>query len=148
MSDHLCNIILVDDDEDDRMLFSEALDELVVKANVLLFKNGQELIDYLFQTDIIFPDLIFLDVNMPIKNGMECLRDIRNHPKLKDIRIAMYSTSKADKDINESFSNGASIYVNKPNSYTVLKKTLEKIIQFNWQSHIEHLSKDTFLFRI
>ena len=148
MSDDFFNIILTDDDEDDRLLFSEALDEISIKTNLLLFEHGQKLIDYLFQPEIILPNIIFLDLNMPIKNGMQCLVDIRSNPRLKDIYIAMYSTSMADKDIKDSFSSGANMYVNKPNCFNLLKKTVEQILQLNWKNHMQNLSKDTFLFRI
>ncbi|MBP0903159.1 response regulator [Mariniflexile gromovii] len=147
-NNNIFNIILVDDDEDDRILFSEALEEVSIKSNLLLFKHGQELIDYLFNTEIVLPDLIFLDLNMPIKNGMQCLSDIRSNPRFKDIHIAMYSTSMTDKDIKDSFSNGANIYVNKPNCFNKLKNTVEKILQLNWKDHIQNLNFDTFLFRI
>ncbi|MGJ8550422.1 response regulator [Winogradskyella wichelsiae] len=148
MSADLVHIILTDDDEDDRLLFSEALDEISIKTNLLLFEQGQKLMDYLFQPEIILPDMIFLDLNMPIKNGLQSLIDIRNHPRLKDIPIAMYSTSLADKDINDSFLSGANLYVNKPNCFNLLKKNLEQILQLNWKNHKRNLSKDSFLFRI
>lgn len=142
------NIILADDDEDDRMLFSEALDEIAIKTRLSLFKHGQELLDYLFQPHVELPNVIFLDLNMPIKNGMQCLREIRNNPKLKDLHIAIYSTSSSANDIKDTFLNGASIYINKPNCFNKLKETIEKVLNLNWQKHTSHLNKDTFLFRI
>ncbi|MGJ8550728.1 response regulator [Winogradskyella wichelsiae] len=148
MSADLVHIILTDDDEDDRLLFSEALDEISIKTNLLLFAHGQKLIDYLFQPEIILPDMIFLDLNMPIKNGLQSLIDIRSNARFKDIHIAMYSTSLADKDINEAFTSGANMYVNKPNCFNLLKETLEQILQLNWKNHKQNLSKETFLFRI
>ncbi|WP_308992333.1 response regulator [Mariniflexile litorale] len=148
MSDNLLNIFLADDDEDDRILFSEALEEISVQTTLSLFKHGQELLDYLFQPDITFPNLIFLDLNMPIKNGMQCLNEIRSNPALKNLYIAIYSTSSSQKDIEESFSNGANIYINKPNSFTKLREVVEKVLKLNWQHHTSNLNKDTFLFRI
>lgn len=148
MRNNLLNIILADDDEDDRMLFLEALDEISIQTKLLLFKHGQELLDYLFQSHIDLPNLIFLDLNMPIKNGMQCLCEIRSNPKLKDLRIAIYSTSSSDKDIRDTFLNGADIYINKPSSFTKLREVVEKVLNLNWQNHASNLNKDTFIFRI
>ncbi|PKQ45172.1 response regulator [Confluentibacter flavum] len=148
MRDNMFNLILVDDDEDDRMLFTEALEEISIQTKLLLFKHGQELLDYLFQPHAELPNLIFLDLNMPVKNGMQCLSEIRNHPKLKDLPIAIYSTSSSDKDISDAFLNGANLYISKPNCYSKLRKVVEKVLNLNWQDHISNLNKDTFLFRI
>jgi CheY-like chemotaxis protein len=148
MRNNLLNIALADDDEDDRMLFLEAFDEITSQTKLLLFKHGQELLDYLFQPDNIIPSLVFLDLNMPIKNGMQCLCEIRSNPKLKDLCVAIYSTSSSDKDINETFLNGANIYINKPNSFTKLREVVEKVLNMNWQEHTSNLNKNTFLFSI
>lgn len=148
MNPNLLNIILADDDEDDRMLFSEALEEISTETTLSLFKHGQELLDYLCQPNIQLPNLIFLDLNMPIKNGMQCLSEIRSNPQLKDLPVAIYSTSSSEKDIEDSFSNGANIYINKPNSFTKLREMVERVLKLNWQHHTSNLNKDTFLFRI
>jgi len=148
MGNNFLNVILADDDEDDRMLFSEALDEIALQTKLLIFKHGQELLDYLFQPQVELPNVIFLDLNMPIKNGMQCLEEIRNNPKLKDLNIAIYSTSSSDKDIKDTFLSGANMYINKPNSFEKLKETIESVLQLNWKTHTSHLNKNTFLFRI
>ena len=148
MNNNFINIILADDDEDDRLLFSEALEELTVKTKLSLFKHGQELLDYLFQPQIDPPNVVFLDLNMPIKNGMQCLREIRENPRFNDMYIAIYSTSSSDADVKNTFLNGASIYINKPNCFNKLKETIEKVLNINWQNHTSHLNKETFLFRM
>lgn len=148
MKTSLLNIALADDDDDDRMLFSEAIEEIDIETKLMLFNHGQELMDYLTAPNIILPNLIFLDLNMPIKNGMQCLKEIRNNPLLKDLCVAIYSTSSSEVDIEETFLNGANIYVNKPNNYSKLREAVEKVLQLNWQYHTANLNKDTFLFRI
>ncbi|WP_276165347.1 response regulator [Zobellia alginiliquefaciens] len=148
MNTKLLNIVLADDDEDDRMLFSEAIEEISIKTNLSLFNHGQELMDYLNSPDIVLPNLIFLDLNMPIKNGMQCLKEIRQNPNLKDLCIAIYSTSSSEKDVEETFLNGANIYLNKPNNFAKLQSSVERILQLNWQYHTSNLNKETFLFRI
>ncbi|CAH8283191.1 response regulator receiver domain-containing protein [Mariniflexile fucanivorans] len=148
MSDTIYKIILADDDEDDRLLFSEALEDISLKTSLSLFKHGQELLDYLFQPNVELPNLIFLDINMPIVNGMQCLTEIRNHPNLKDLFIAMYSTSSSEKDIEDSFKKGANIYINKPSCFTKLCEMVEKTLTINWLAHNSNLNKETFIFRI
>jgi CheY-like chemotaxis protein len=142
------NIALADDDEDDRMLFKEAIGEIPIRTKLSIFSNGQELMDYLSLPNIVLPNLIFLDLNMPIKNGMQCLREIRGNPELKDLSIAIYSTSSSENDIEETFVNGANIYINKPNNFRKLREVVEKVLQIKWQYHTSNLNRDNFLFRI
>ena len=142
------NIALADDDDDDRTLFKEAMDEIKIKTKLSLFNNGKELMDYLILPNVILPEIVFLDLNMPIKNGMQCLHEIRNHPKLQDLLVAIYSTSSSEGDIEETFVNGANIYINKPNSFGALKQVIEKVLQLNWQYHTSALNRDNFLLRI
>ena len=66
---------------------------------------------------------MFLDLNMPIMNGFECLEAIRSTPHLKDLLVAIYSTSSAERDIEETFEKGANIYIKKPSSFNELKKS-------------------------
>ncbi len=141
-------IVLVDDDEDDRLFFSDALQEMTIATELTEFQNGKELLDYLSQEDIEHPQLIFLDLNMPVMDGFECLREIRKNPELKDLVVAIYSTSSSEKDIEETFVNGANIYINKPNRFEELKKTIAQVVKRNWQYRENKMDKANFLFRI
>lgn len=148
MSLHLLNVALADDDEDDRALFKEAIDEIRIRTKLSLFANGQELMDFLVLPNILLPQVVFLDLNMPIKNGMQCLKEIRGLRKLDSLSVAIYSTSSSERDIEETFINGANIYINKPNSFSMLKEAIEKVLQINWQYHTSNLDKSNFLLRI
>lgn len=142
------NIMLADDDEDDRNFFNDAIKELKINNNLTVFKNGRELMDYLERPDTVLPHILFLDLNMPSKSGNECLTEIRQNPKFKDMSIAIYSTSSSDKDIEETFVGGANIYIKKPNDFANLKKVLREVVNINWQFHTSGLNKDTFFFSI
>lgn len=144
----LINIMLADDDEDDRNFFNDAIKELKINNKLTVFKNGIELMDYLEDPHTTLPHILFLDLNMPSKSGNECLREIRQNPKYKDVSIAIYSTSSAEKDIEETFVGGANIYIKKPNDFTNLKKVLKEVVNINWQFHTSGLNKDTFFFSI
>tara|TARA_R110002049_G_scaffold116110_1_gene268500 strand:+ start:67250 stop:67696 length:447 start_codon:yes stop_codon:yes gene_type:complete len=148
MSKPILNVILTDDDEDDRLFFSEALEEICIQTKLTLFNNGQELMDYLLTPNSVLPNLIFLDLNMPKKNGMQCLCEIRNNPKLKDVFIAIYSTSSSERDIEDCFSNGANIYLNKPNSFGKLREMVEKVLQLDLALYNSNLDQRAFVFRI
>jgi CheY-like chemotaxis protein len=141
-------ICLADDDEDDRLFFTDAFDELRISTRVKTFKDGVELMNYLNHADSILPNVLFLDLNMPKKNGVECLLEIKKNEKLSDIAIAIYSTSSTEEHIEETFVNGANIYIKKPNDFESLKKILSEIVTMNWQYHTSGLNKDNFLMRM
>lgn len=141
-------IVLVDDDEDDRMFFADALQEIPLATELTQFHNGQELLDHLLQDDTVIPNLIFLDLNMPVMDGFQCLREIRKNPEFKELVVAIYSTSSSEKDIEKTFVNGANIYINKPNRFEELKKTIGQVVKRNWQYYEGTMDKANFLFRL
>jgi CheY-like chemotaxis protein len=141
-------ICLADDDEDDRLFFTDAFDELRINTRVKTFKDGVELMNYLNHADSILPNVLFLDLNMPKKNGVECLLEIKKNEKFNDIAIAIYSTSSTEEHIEETFVNGANIYIKKPNDFENLKKILSEVVTMNWQYHTSGLNKDNFLMRM
>jgi CheY-like chemotaxis protein len=141
-------ILLADDDEDDRVLFIEAFLELKIKTTVQTVNNGIELMKRLNEKDAYLPHLIFLDLNMPIKDGMQCLKEIRSNEKLKNISIAIYSTSNSQKDIEETFFNGANIYITKPSDFNTLKQVLEKAVITAYQYQDDGMKRENFLLKI
>lgn len=145
--DHIL-ITLADDDEDDRLFFTDAFEEIKIKTVVNTVKNGKELLDFLNHPETILPSIIFLDLNMPILNGIDCLKEIKLNDKFKEIVIAIYSTSSSDQDIENTFVLGANIYIKKPSSFNDLKKILSEVIVINWQYHTNGLNKDNFLLRL
>lgn len=148
MNKEYIHIILADDDADDRLLFTEAFDELKINTKVNTFNDGAELMSYLNSEDAILPEILFLDLNMPKKNGLECLAEIKENPKFSNIAVAIYSTSCADDHIEETFVKGANIYINKPNDFNTLKKVLSEVVTINWQYQTSGMNKDNFLLKI
>jgi CheY-like chemotaxis protein len=141
-------ITLADDDEDDRLFFTDAFEELKINTVVNTVNNGKELLDFLNHPETILPNIIFLDLNMPILNGIDCLKEIKLNDKFKDIAIAIYSTSSSDQDIENTFVLGANIYIKKPSNFNDLKKILSDVVIINWQYHTNGLNKDNFLLRL
>ena len=85
------NILLAEDDPDDILFFQTALQELQVSANLSIVKNGEELMTFLVK-DSQIPDILFLDLIMPRKNGFQCLAEIAANEKLKDLSVVVLST--------------------------------------------------------
>lgn len=119
-----------------------------MKNNLTVFKDGKDLMDYLNSPDTVLPHILFLDLNMPCKSGNDCLKEIRANSRFKDMSIAIYSTSSSEKDIEDTFIDGANIYIKKPNDFNKLKKILHEVVNLNWQFHTSGLNKDTFFFSI
>ena len=142
------HIILADDDEDDRLFFTDAFSELKINTKVQTYNDGVELMNYLNSDEAILPQVLFLDLNMPKKNGIECLHEIKSNKKFDDIAIAIYSTSSSEEYIEETFVSGANIYIKKPNDFDTLKKVLSDVVAINWQYHTSGLNKDNFLLRM
>ncbi len=124
------SVILVDDDPDDRKIFSEAIAKVAENFVLTTFRSGREIIDFLrnrksFENAC---DVIFLDINMPVIDGLETLEIIRNELQLYRQPIAMYSTSSLDSDIMGALAAGANIYIQKPDVFGTLVETLNKAL--------------------
>jgi len=142
------HILLADDDEADRFLFREAFSELEIKTIVHTVNNGMELMEWLNMENTRLPHLLFLDLNMPRKNGLQCLKEIRKNEKLKDISIAIYSTSDNEKDMEEAFLNGANVYITKPIGFDMLKQVLEKAVTTVYTYQEPSFNKANFLLHL
>jgi CheY-like chemotaxis protein len=147
MTNEPLKILLADDDENDRLLFSDALQELKINTSLVAVNDGIELMDYLATKIDDMPHLLFLDLNMPKKNGFECLKEIRSIYG-KEITIAIFSTSMYEKHIEETFRNGANIYMNKPNNFEELKRVLNKVVVTAFTYQNTFFNKANFLLKV
>ena len=121
-------ILLADDDADDRMFFADAIVGLKSSIKLVSVNDGEALMNWLIAADNL-PDIIFLDMNMPCKNGTECLAEIKNLPHLKDIPVVIISTSLDDSIIKSLYESGAKWYIKKPNMFAHLKILIAKVIE-------------------
>jgi CheY-like chemotaxis protein len=138
------NIILADDDSDDCELFQDAVKELGVQAKLSILENGVALMTTLDETVPPSPDVIFLDLNMPLKNGYEALIEIRNTPKLKGIPIVIFSTTASEDAVNKTYEHGANYYVRKPSSFPLLVKVIKTVLSLEMDKHYKHPKKNIF----
>ncbi len=146
MDKEVCRILLADDDEDDRIFFADAIAALKMETVLNVVRDGAELIEYLQNNPL--PHILFLDLNMPCKTGFDCLSEIKNNPRLRNLTIAIYSTSGSEDDIESTFVGGANIYIRKPQDFATLKKVLGEVLNINWHYHSSGLNRDNFLFSI
>ncbi|HLP21322.1 MAG TPA: response regulator [Chitinophagales bacterium] len=130
------HVFLADDDADDRVLFYEAIRQTMPHAGMTLANNGFELIELLNNTGTTLPRLVFLDLNMPIKNGHECLAEIRVTETLKNLPVVIYSTSEDPRDIEKAYVQGADFYIHKPNSFNDLLEIVRTVLSFNRTTHM------------
>jgi len=121
-------ILLVDDDQDDQLLFTEALNEADAAVLCLTAMNGIDALEKLNSGFALMPNLVFMDVNMPRMNGIDCLKKIQQSAVLKDIPVVMYSTSCSPAYQKECFDNGAVHYMEKPNDFAQLCNSLKRIV--------------------
>lgn len=138
-------IALADDDVDDRDVFTEVCKDLDPRLHVMLYNDGKELLDYLNSPKARIPVILFLDINMPFKNGFESLEEIRSNPKLKSICIIMYSTSSSPSDIAKAKKLGAEGFFQKPSNYGKLKSTLKKLLDIDWTNPCSEFDDLNFL---
>ncbi|MFG4003833.1 response regulator [Flavobacterium aquidurense] len=129
MSKQNYNLLLADDDEDDCDFFKEALDELSFPAVLVTVNDGVQLMDFLASiTAGDLPDILFLDLNMPRKNGHECLTEIREKEALKDLPVIIFSTSLDNEIVDKMYAKGATYYIRKPGEFAQLKKVIENAL--------------------
>ncbi|AKG24460.1 chemotaxis protein CheY [Calothrix sp. 336/3] len=134
---------MADDDDDDCMLAREALTESHLPNHLHIVKDGEELMDYLYQrgryTDANIsprPGLILLDLNMPKKDGREALREIKAHPQLRKIPVIVLTTSKAEEDILRTYDLGANSFIIKPVTFAALVEVIKTIGKY-WFEIVE-----------
>jgi CheY-like chemotaxis protein len=134
------NIIMADDDPDDRMLTRDALAESHLANDLYFVEDGEELMDFLLhrgkytdKSQYPRPDLILLDLHMPRKDGREALREIKASEALRHIVIVVLTTSRAEEDIYRSYQLGVNSFITKPVSFEALVDTMRTVSKYWFQ---------------
>lgn len=127
-------IIIADDDQDDKLLIQEALeDNGIGREDVVLTSDGEELVKVLRNYNNE-PCIVFLDLNMPRKDGRQALKEIKSDPALKHIPVLIFTTSAAYDDIVSSYRSGGNTYFTKPSRYADLVEIIRAIKSY-WLEH-------------
>ncbi|MCD6162830.1 MAG: response regulator [candidate division Zixibacteria bacterium] len=141
------SILLADDDPDDRLMATEALEENRLANNLHIVEDGEMLMDYLYHRgeyagtqNWSLPGLILLDLNMPKKDGREALKEIKSDPKLRRIPVVVLTTSKAEEDIFRTYDLGVNSFITKPVSFESLVSIM-KTLKIYWFEIVEHYNE-------
>jgi len=124
-------ILLVDDDVDDQLFFVDAIKELEPAIDCDVANNGLEALDHLEKIPPP-PNLIFLDLNMPLMNGFECLSELKKTKAYQEIPVIIFTTSNQPKDVERTIAMGAKMYLTKPPDFNALKDKLQDILKMNF----------------
>jgi len=136
-------ILLADDDADDRMMASDALEESRLANDLRCVEDGEELMDYLHRrgkyalpNNAPRPGLILLDLNMPRKDGREALKEIKAEPELRSIPVIVLTTSKAEEDIYRTYDLGVNSFITKPVNFESLVAVMKALGKY-WFEIVE-----------
>lgn len=127
------NIFYTDDDRDDQEVFREVIAEIDEDVNIFTQNNGAELLAMLHNPPPQ-PTVIFLDLNMPVKNGYDVLREIRRVDEMKGLPIIVFSTDGREEAVELTRSLGASLYIRKPEGYDELRRIMKTVLSIDWNT--------------
>lgn len=144
MATKKCTIFYTDDDEDDQNFFLAAAAGISNSLKVTTLDDGDDLI-HLLGNPPPLPDIIFLDLNMPRKNGFDVLKEIKQSVHTKNFPVIIFSTSDDLVSITKSRQLGASMYMRKPSSINNMKKVISHALSIQWDTF--NSNGDNFVFR-
>lgn len=139
------NILLADDDNADCILFKDALEELPVSAQLTIVHNGEQLIEELTKKGSKLPDVLFLDLNMPRKNGFVALGEIKRNSMLQRLPVIVFSTTSELDTIKKVFRDAAHYYICKPVDFSQLKKVIYEALSLMAKTNNSLPLKENFM---
>jgi CheY-like chemotaxis protein len=148
MSFKQLNILLADDDTDDCIFFKQALHELILPTVFTAVHDGEQLMQFLTDEKNELPNILFLDLNMPRKNGFECLSEIKLSEKLKLLPVIVFSTSFEQEVVNMLYQNGAQYFIRKPSEFSQFKKIIQQSLTLVALGNISQPTKENFVLTV
>lgn len=136
------HILIADDDDDDKLLMVKAFEKCLPKENVTCVSDGEALLNYLSYSfcanDALHPvpDIILLDLNMPLKDGKTTLQEIKNHENYSKIPVIIFSTSNLKEDIQITYKLGSNSFIKKPSTFEDLVQVTKEIESY-WSTTVE-----------
>jgi CheY-like chemotaxis protein len=139
------NILRADDDKGDCLLFKDALEELPVSTRLTIVHNGEQVIDELTKKGNKLPDVLFLDLNMPRKNGFASLGEIKRSSELQNLPVIIFSTASERETVKNVFRDAAHYYICKPVDFSQLKKVIYEALTLITQKNNPLPLEDKFV---
>lgn len=139
------NILLADNDADDCFFFKKALEGSYVSTHVTTVPDGEHLMQLLKNETYQLPDVLFLDLDMPRKNGFECLSEIKLNSKLQSLPVVVFSTSFEQDIVNQLYQNGAQYYIRKPSEFLLFEKLILHTLLIIAQKNSTQPTKEEFV---
>lgn len=141
------HLLLAEDDEDERFFFANALKELTVPTRLTTFQDGEKLMNYLYKKSEKLADVLFLDINMPLKNGFECLMEIKKNQDTNKLPVIIYTTSLNEKAADKLYEYEAYYYLQKTD-FSDLIKYLQHILTPLSESRTERPERHQFIINL
>lgn len=141
-------ILLADDDIDDCIFFKDAIADLTDPENFTTVRDGEELMQVLSNPKKKLPHILFLDLNMPRKNGFECLGEIKQNIRLKNLPVIIFSTSFEQEVVDLLYKNGAHFFIRKPSEFALFKKIIRHTLTLIISQNIIQPAKEDFVLTI
>jgi CheY-like chemotaxis protein len=142
------NILLADDDTDDCIFFKKALGELLLSTHLTTVHDGEQLMQLLTNETNVLPHVLFLDLNMPRKNGFECLTEIKSSKKMKQLPVIVFSTSFEQDVVNQLYNNGAQYFIRKPSEFSQFKKIIQLSLALITIENIFQPTRENFVITV
>ncbi len=139
------NILLADDDKADCLLFKDALAELPISASLTVVHNGEKVIEELTKKGSKLPDVLFLDLNMPRKNGFATLGSIKRSSELQNVPVIIITTASEQEMVKIVFRDAAHYYICKPANFLQLKKAIYEALTLVMQKDNPLPAKEKFI---
>lgn len=124
------SIVLAEDNLEHCFFFKRALKDVAPKTKFTAVNDGEKLIRLL---DNYLPDILFLDLGLPCKNGVDCIKEIREHRTYDSMPIVVFSVAADEQAIQGAYGFGANLYIVKPEEYALLKSFLQNVLSMDWK---------------
>jgi CheY-like chemotaxis protein len=142
MVEEIQDVLIAEDDIDDFEVLQEVLNNLSLQIIVNHAENGEVLMKIIHEK---IPDMLFLDLVLPCKNGKTCIQEIRANKKFDNLPIIVYSTLRDPESIEFCFRSGSNLYVHKPDTYTGIMEAIQRIFSLNWKTARYYPSRSEFV---
>jgi len=142
------NILLADDDIDDCFFFKEAISKWWIPTQLTAVHDGEQLMQLLKNETDNLPHALFLDLNMPRKNGFECLAEIKLCDGLKQLPVIIFSTSFEQEVVNLLYKNGAQYFIRKPSIFLQFKQIIQQTLTVISEENLEQPVREKFVLTI